>query len=102
MSWFSELFGDGGIREALQEGAVIIDLRTAYDYDQGHIPHSLNIPADRIRANIGRIRDLRRPVILCHGPGGQYLESAELLRQAGIPRVINGGDWQSLLRKVQK
>ena len=103
MSWLSELFGGGGgIREALQEGAVIIDLRTAYEYDQGHIPHSLNIPADRVKANIGRIRDLRKPVILCHGPGGQYWESADLLRNAGIPRVINGGDWQSLLRKVQR
>jgi rhodanese-related sulfurtransferase len=103
MSWLSELFGGGGgIREALQEGAVIIDLRTAYDYDQGHIPRSLNIPADRIRANIDRIRDLRRPVILCCGAGGQCWEAVDYLRSAGLPRVINGGDWQSLLRKMQR
>jgi phage shock protein E len=102
MSWLSELFGGGGIGQALQEGAVIIDLRTAYDYDQGHIPHSLNIPADRIKANIGRIRDLRKPVILCCSGGNHCWEAAELLRGAGITRVINGGNWQSLLRKVQR
>ena len=64
MSWLSDIFGDGGIRQALQDGAVIVDLRTAYEYDQGHIPHALNIPVDRLRSNIDRLRDLGKPVIL--------------------------------------
>jgi phage shock protein E len=103
MSWLSELFGGGGaIREALQQGAVVIDLRTAYEYDQGHIPRSLNIPVDRIKANIDRIRDLRKPVILVSGPSGGAWEAMDVLRSAGLTRVINGGDWQSLLRKIQR
>ena len=103
MSWLSELFGGGGaIREALQQGAVVIDLRTAYEYDQGHIPRSLNIPIDRIRDSIDRIRDLRRPVILCCATGGHCWEAAAILREAGIQRVINGGDWQSVWRKVSR
>jgi len=80
----------------------VVDLCTAYDYDQGHIPRSLNIPEDRIRANVDRIRDLRRPVILCCGQGGGCWEAMDVLRQAGIPSVINGGNWQRLLRKMQK
>src|SRR5579871_1570596 len=103
MSWFSDLFGGGSdIREAIRQGAVIIDLRTAYDYDQGHIPRSLNIPADRIKSNIDRIRDLRKPVILCSGPSGGVWEAMDVLRSAGLQQVINGGEWQSLLRKMQK
>jgi rhodanese-related sulfurtransferase len=103
MGWLSELFGGGGaIREAIQNGAVVIDLRKAFDYDQGHIPHSLNIPADRIRSNIDRIRDLHRPVILCCGPGDGCWEAMDVLRQAGISQVINGGNWQSVLRKMGK
>jgi len=102
MSWLSDIFGGGGsIRQALREGAVIIDLRTAYEYDQGHIPQSLNIPIDRIRANIVRIRDLRRPVVLCCGTGTHCREGADILRAAGITPVYNGGSWQSLLRVVQ-
>lgn len=103
MSWLADIFGGGsGIREALQDGAVVIDLRTAYEFDQGHIPHSLNIPADRIKSNIDRIRDLQRPVILCCGPGGGCWEAMDELRQAGIARVINGGNWQTVLRKMRK
>lgn len=104
MSWLSEIFsGSGGpVREALREGAVILDLRTAYEYDQGHIPRSLNIPIDRIRANIERVRELKKPVILCCSNGIHCLEAAEILRKAGISRVINGGSWQSVLRKVNR
>jgi|SRR6186713_375938 len=100
MSWLSDLFGPGNntIRQALQEGAVIIDLRTAYEFDQGHIPRSLNIPVDRIRANLGRIRDLNRPIILCCATGDHCREAANVLRESGISRVHNGGSWQSLLR----
>jgi phage shock protein E len=103
MSWLSDLFGGGRekIRQALREGGVIIDLRTAYEFDQGHIPRSLNIPVDRIRVNIVRIRDMRRPVILCCGNGAHCWEAMGILRDAGIEQVVNGGNWQSVLKLVR-
>ena len=102
MSWFTDIFGGGDkIRQAVREGAVIIDLRTAYEFDQGHIPRALNIPIDRIRASITRIRDLGKPVILCCSSGMHCQEASDILRHAGITRVLNGGSWQSLLRTVQ-
>ena len=102
MSWLSNLFGSGssGIKQAIQQGAVIIDLRTAYEFDQGHIPRSLNIPVDRIKANVERIKGFRKPVILCCSTGNHCWEAADILRDAGIDQVINGGSWQTLLRKV--
>ncbi len=103
MSWLSDIFGGGGgIKQALQEGAVVIDLRTAYEYDQGHVPRSLNIPIDRIKANLDRIRGLDKPIILVCSSGGHCWEAADILRHAGISRVISGGDWQSVLRKAKR
>jgi phage shock protein E len=102
MSWLSDIFGGGGkIKQALRDGAVVIDLRTAYEFDQGHVPRALNIPIDRIRANIGRIEDLRKPVILCCATGDHCWEATNILLEAGITRVINGGDWRSVLRAMK-
>ncbi|HVU55831.1 MAG TPA: rhodanese-like domain-containing protein [Puia sp.] len=105
MSWLSDILGLSGgsatVRQALREGAVIIDLRTAYEFDQGHVPRALNIPIDRIRMSIDRIRDLRKPVILCCSAGVHCREAADILRSAGITRVYNGGDWQSLWRVIK-
>ena len=102
MSWLSEIFGSGNgkLRQAIREGAVIVDLRTPYEYDQGHVPHALNIPLDRIKMNIVRLRDMRKPIILCCAGGAQCWEAAEILRQAGIPKVYNGGSWQSVWKAV--
>ncbi|HVU99196.1 MAG TPA: rhodanese-like domain-containing protein [Puia sp.] len=101
MNWLSNIFGGSSIiRQALLDGAIVIDLRTAYEYDQGHVPRSLNIPIDRIKADIDRIRDLKKPVILCCATGSHCWEAAEILRGVGISRVVNGGGWQSLLRKM--
>lgn len=102
MSWLSNLLGNGdGVRQALLEGGVVIDLRTAYEFDQGHVPHALNIPIDRIRISIDRIRALNKPVILCCSAGVHCREAADILRAAGITRVYNGGNWQSLWRTIK-
>jgi phage shock protein E len=95
-------WGNGGLRQALREGAVVIDLRTAYEYDQGHIPRSLNIPVDRIRANIQRIRDLNKPVILCCAGGEHCREAAGTLKEAGIGQVYIGGSWENVWRVMRK
>jgi phage shock protein E len=103
MSWLSMLFGGNEkIREALRQGGAIIDLRTAQEFDQGHIPGSHNIPVDRVRANLDRIRELNKPLILCCASGGQCWETMEFLKEAGIRRVIAGGSWESVLRLKQK
>jgi len=98
MSWLTDIFGfgNGKIRQAIQEGGVIIDLRPPYEYDQGHIPRSLNIPIDRLKMSVGRIRGLNKPVILCCATGSHCWEAANILREAGIDRVFDGGNWQSL------
>ena len=105
MNWLSTLLGlasgDAGVRQALREGGVIIDLRTAYEFDQGHVPRSLNIPIDRIRMSIDRVRGLKKPVILCCAAGVHCREAAEILRAAGITKVYNGGDWQSLWKVIK-
>ena len=42
----------------------------------------------------------RKPVILCCSTGNHCWEASDILRNAGVEQVINGGSWQSLWRKV--
>jgi rhodanese-related sulfurtransferase len=94
------LFSDK-IKKALRNGAVIIDVRPAYAFDQhGRIPHSVNIPVDRIPINVERIRDMKRPIIICCEHGSDCDRAARLLKEEGIKEVYNGGNWQSVMRKV--
>jgi len=90
--------GKGKIKDAIRKGAVIIDVRSAAEYDRGHIPHALNIPADRINVSIPRIKGLNKPVIICCNSGERSSAAYGILKQQGVKEVYNGGNWEKLLR----
>jgi len=102
MGLFSFLgLGNDKIIQAIHQGAVIIDVRPAYAFDQyGRIPGSINIPVDRIIINIERIRSMKRPIVLCCTYGDDCNKAAKMLKEKGIKDVYNGGNWESILRKL--
>ncbi|HET9745772.1 MAG TPA: rhodanese-like domain-containing protein [Chitinophagaceae bacterium] len=90
------------IKEAIKNGAVIIDVRTPHEFDNGKVPGSINIPVDRMSASIERIRSMRKPVVLCCESGARSSQAKNILKSAGINDVHNGGSWQSVLRIIHK
>jgi rhodanese-related sulfurtransferase len=93
--------GNNKITGAIYRGAVIIDVRPAYAFDQhGRVPGSVNIPVDRIAINIERIRSMNKPIIVCCAYGTDCTRVAGILKENGIKEVFNGGNWQSLFKKV--
>lgn len=99
---FDFLFGKNKIKEALKKGAVIVDVRTAHEYDNGRIPGSINIPVDRISASVERIRSMKKPVIVCCESGARSDTAKNILKSAGVPEVHNGGSWESVLKIINK
>jgi phage shock protein E len=100
MGLFSFL-SSGSLKKAIRQGAVIIDVRSASEYDRGRVPGSLNIPVDRIAASIPRIKGLNKPVICCCASGHRSRIAANTLKQAGLKDVYNGGSWESVLRLIE-
>jgi len=98
MGLFSFLFaGANNLREALMQDAVIIDVRPPYQFDQGKIPGSLNIPIEQITKNAGYIKRLGKPIIFC-GNGSESATARRILQHYGLKEVYNGGSWQRVLR----
>ena len=97
------IFGIGRnkIKEALQQGATIIDVRTANEFDQGKIRNSFNIPVDRIDINIERIRHMRRPIIICSHSDSETEQVISVLKANGIRNIYNGGSWTWLLKMIK-
>jgi phage shock protein E len=102
MGLFSFLGGSSGkIKNALRKGAIIIDVRTATEYDSGHIPDAFNIPADRIKANAERLKDSRLPVVVCCSSGERSSTVTQILKDKGVIEVFNGGNWENLLQLIK-
>lgn len=97
------MLGLGGksesVKEYMDKGAVIIDVRTVGEFREGHIKNSKNIPLDNIFSKVNEIKRLEKPVIVCCRSGMRSAQAASILKNSGI-NVMNGGGWQSLENKL--
>jgi len=83
------------VKEAMEEGAVIVDVRTPQEYNEGHISNSLNIPVQQIEARVSTLKKKNKTVILCCKSGGRAGRAKAILQKNGI-KAVNGGSWGGL------
>ena len=94
-------FGKSKIKDALRRGAIVIDVRTAPEFDQGKVPGSINIPVDRIAINAPRIKGMNCPIIFCCASGARSSDAVRIMKEKGLQEVYNGGSWMSVLKIVR-
>jgi len=80
--------------------AVVVDVRPAADFRQGHIINALNIPMSDLSGQIARLEKYKsRPLIVSCRSGAQSGVAVKQLRKLGFEQVYNlrGGilAWQS-------
>lgn len=86
-------------KELVNNGAVIIDVRSIAEFKSGHISGSKNYPLDSIRAKVAELKKLNKPVITVCRSGARSGVAKGILKSAGI-EVYNGGAWNSLKSKI--
>ena len=84
-----------GIEHALEKNAIIIDVRTLEEFNQGHIKGSKNIPLVEIRQRAEEIKKWNKPIITVCLSGSRSAAAKTVLATAGI-EVYNGGSWSQL------
>ena len=99
-SFFKKLFGPGTDYNLLvQNGAVIIDVRSPQEFDNGHIKGSKNIPVNIIQRELNTIKKMGKPIITVCQSGARSGMAKGILKSAGI-EVYNGGSWFGLRSKI--
>jgi rhodanese-related sulfurtransferase len=86
--------------QLLQEGAIIIDVRSKGEFEGGHIKGALNIPLDQLRNNFSKLKDKNKPIITCCASGMRSASAKSILISGGYTSVFNGGGWNSLQNKL--
>lgn len=71
----------------------VIDVRSASDYERGHVPGAISVPAAELEQEIGEIPPDAKVIAYCQGPYCVLSHSAvRLLRQHGVQaRPLEGG-----------
>lgn len=68
--------------------AVIIDVRTPQEYQQGHIPDVPLIPLDQLETRLSEVPSDRRVLLICRS-GRRSAQGTNLLRSKGFEQVYN-------------
>lgn len=87
------------IEEYLKKGAIILDVRTLEEWNEGHINGSKHIVLNTIPENIERIKGFQKPIIAVCKSGGRSQSATDFLLQHGID-IINGGPWGNVLKII--
>lgn len=101
LDFFKKILGGASTdyNELVNGGAIIVDVRSAAEYREGHIPGSKNYPLDTISNKVNELKKLNKPVITVCRSGARSGMAKDILHAAGI-EVYNGGAWTSLKSKI--
>lgn len=82
------------------KNALVVDVRPAADFAQGHVINAINIPFNGFKNQIGTLQKHKeRPIVVNCRSGSQSSAACQQLRKAGFQDVYNlsGGlmAWQN-------
>jgi phage shock protein E len=86
---------DQEIKEYLEKGAIVLDVRTKEEWDEGHTAGAEHIVLSIIPIEIEQIKSWNKPVIAVCRSGARSGQAEQFLKQNGVD-AINGGPWQNV------
>jgi phage shock protein E len=100
MNFLELIFGKKvNLKEAISNGAIVLDVRTKGEYQTGHIRNSINIPIDNLQQNLKKLNK-NRTIITCCASGSRSASAKRILQSNGFENVYNGGAWFSLRKSI--
>lgn len=102
ISFFKKLLGIEAApdyKELIQNGAIIVDVRTEGEYQSGHIKGSKNIPLNHLQKS-SKTLSKDKAIITCCASGMRSASAKSMLKAQGFTQVYNGGGWLNLKNKL--
>lgn len=85
----------------LKEGALVIDVRSAAEFNSGHLPQAMNMPVGEIAAQLPRRVKDKQQVLLLHCQSGMRSGMAKkTLRNLGYANAFNLGSYSRAAKIV--
>ncbi|WP_165839954.1 rhodanese-like domain-containing protein [Motiliproteus coralliicola] len=89
--------------QLIEQGALVIDVRTTEEYAQAHLKSSVHIPYPEIVARFSQM-EIRKdlPIVLYCRSGNRSGIAYKMLSQAGYTALHNGGGLNDLLQAAPR
>jgi phage shock protein E len=78
-------------RRLMDNGARLVDVRSASEYRAGHVEGAINIPVVQLEDRLGELEPKQKAVIVYCRTGHRSAAAASILRSAGFTQVFDLG-----------
>lgn len=79
------------VREMIEAGARIIDVRSPGEFADEAYPGAVNIPLNLLPGRLDELGPKDGPIVLYCASGARSAQAARLLKEAGYAAVVNAG-----------
>jgi phage shock protein E len=85
------------LRDVLEDGALLLDVRSVFEYHAGHAPGAVNLPLDELEDRLPELGPPGRPIVVYCASGARSREAASTLRAQGFV-VLDAGTLAAVTR----
>jgi phage shock protein E len=78
-------------RELVNDGALLIDVRTPVEFAQGHIAGALNMPLGDLGKHAEGLKDKTKPLVVYCRSGARSRAARSILERSGFSQVSDLG-----------
>ncbi len=82
--------------QLINEGAIVLDVRSRNEYASGHFNGAVNIPLEEFEEVLTKIKNKDEVIITCCASGMRSSTAKRILEKEGYTKVYNGGSWLDL------
>ncbi|TGL61467.1 rhodanese-like domain-containing protein [Leptospira sarikeiensis] len=93
---------DKEISDWVENGALVVDVRTPKEFEREHFPGAINIPIDSISLRQDELGPKDRQIILYCQSGGRSSRAESFLLEEGFTKVKNAGGIEHLFSATSK
>ena len=88
-----------GVKELIDKGALVVDVRTPQEFATGHYEGSVNIPLGELESKIELFGDKEKNIIVYCRSGNRSSMAKKILEKHGYKKVVDGGGLQDMKLK---
>lgn len=89
---------DSAVIDAIEQQALVVDVRTAEEYAEGHYPGAINIPHEKIIEGLSERSVAANDIVILYCRSGNRSGQAQVaLQSQGFTKAKNAGGLEDLL-----
>lgn len=79
------------VKQWIQNGAIVVDVRTKSEYSESHYSGAMNIPVDALPTNLNQLKDKQKNIVVYCRSGARSERAKQILEANGYSSVLNAG-----------